>query len=93
MKITVEFYGQARRLAKTDKAEIDLGKIRATLRNVSIEVAKRFPELLANILSPETFEPIETYRYNVNGTNTTQNLDVYIKEDDKILLIPIVAGG
>jgi len=93
MKTTIEFYGWAKRLAKTDKAEIDLGKVAATLRNVSIEVAKKFPELLGNILSPETFEPIETYRYNVNGTNTAQNLDVYIKEGDKILLIPIVAGG
>lgn len=93
MRITVEFYGRARRLTKTDKTEIELRESNATLKGASRAITEKFPELLNDILSSQSFEPIETFRFNINGKFAAQNLDVALKEGDKILLIPIAAGG
>jgi len=93
MKVTVEFYGRTRRLTKTAEVEIDIGKVIVTLRDVAVALAKTFPELLSKILSSETFEPLESYKFNINGKYVAQNLDVNVKNGDKILLMPIEAGG
>ncbi len=92
MKLTVGFYcGLARRLSKETTVEISVGED-ATLRDVVEALAKRFPAFLEELIVPETYELVRPHFFHVNGQHAA-SLDTPVRENDRILLMAITAGG
>ncbi len=92
MKITVELYGIARYLTKTKEIELSL-KDDACLYDLATVLVKRYPQLLGHVIAHQTYMTEKTFKFNINGTHMTQDLNLKLHEMDHVLLFPIDGGG
>lgn len=92
MRLTIEFFGAARRLSQKKKVtlEVDDG---ATLQDVNAELARQFPVFLGQLIIPETYELVNSYYfYNFYAGRAVQK-DERLKDGDRLLLMFVDAGG
>jgi len=93
MKLRVEFYcGLALRLSKEKAVVIEVSDD-ATLRDVSAALAEKFPAFLGPLIVPETYDLVKPHLFNIDGRRVAQSLDVKVKENERILLMSVTAGG
>ncbi len=92
MRVTVEFFGIARELANAKETDLELTE-GSTLRDVVAALAKRYPKLVGPIIDESAAGLIAPYLFNLDGRQTTQNLDQRPEDGQHILLLFALAGG
>jgi len=92
LRVTVEFLGLARRLAGSSEAQIEVHE-RATLRDVVVVLAGRFPSLLGQIIVPQTHDLVSPYFFNIGGRLAATDLDAPVPEHEPVVLMFLEAGG
>jgi molybdopterin converting factor small subunit len=92
MRVTVEFFGVARHFAEVADCELELDE-GARLGDVVRELAQRFPRLVGDRVIGQGEELSQSFALSINGGMVTQNLDVRIADNDRLLLISATWGG
>jgi molybdopterin converting factor small subunit len=90
-KLTVELFGPARRLSGQKQVTLEMHD-GATLHEVIVMLAERFPQLAGPVIEPE-HQLSGSYMLNYNGRRTARSLDEKPAEGDRLLLLPVDAGG
>jgi len=90
ISVSVELFGVARLLAKTQWVSLDLTQ-GATLAQVFSALADKFPVLVGRVINSEGL--INGYTCNVNGLNFVRMPGVKINSGDKIFILSADAGG
>ena len=89
---TVELFGVARLLAKTQEISLSL-PIDATLIHMLSAVAQRLPVLVGSVIHPEEMVLLAGFACNINGTNFVRDPDTRIHRHDRIFILSADAGG
>ena len=89
---TVELFGVARLLAKTQEVSLSLPPD-ATLTHVLSAVAKRLPVLVGRVIHPDEMGLLAGFACNINGTNFVRDPDTKIHRQDRIFILSADAGG
>ena len=92
MKIIVELFGLTKRIVGEKKIEIEL-KDKNTLKNLTQELIKKYPKLLGKVIKEKTLETIAPYMFNLDGKQAISNLELELKEGDRLLLLFATVGG
>jgi molybdopterin-guanine dinucleotide biosynthesis protein A len=90
ISISVELFGVARMLAKTQLVSLDLAQ-GATLAQVFSALADRFPVLVGRVINSEGL--IAGYTCNINGLDFVRIPSAKINSGDKIFILSADAGG
>jgi molybdenum cofactor guanylyltransferase len=89
---TVELFGVARLLAKTQEVSLSLPP-HATLTDVLSSLAQRLPMLIGRVIHPEQMGLLAGFACNINGTNFVRAPDTRIHRHDRIVILSADAGG
>ena len=89
---TVELFGVARLLAKTQEVSLSLPP-EATLTHVLSAVAQRLPVLVGRVIHPDEMDLLAGFACNINGTNFVRDPDTKIYRHDRIFILSADAGG
>ena len=90
LSVSVELFGVARMLAKTQHVSLDLAQ-GATLAQVFSSLADKFPVLVGRVINSEGL--ITGYTCNINGLNFVRAPDAKVNSGDKIFILSADAGG
>ena len=90
LSVSVELFGVARMLAKTQLVSLDLAQ-GATLAQVFSSLADKFPVLVGRVINSEGL--ITGYACNINGLNFVRAPDAKVNSGDKIFILSADAGG
>ena len=90
LSVSVEFFGVARMLAKTQLVSLDLAQ-GATLAQVFSSLADKYPVLVGRVINSEGL--ISGYTCNINGLNFVRAPDAKVNSGDKIFILSADAGG
>ena len=90
LSVSVELFGVARMLAKTQLVSLDLAQ-GATLAQVFSSLADKFPVLVGRVINSEGL--ITGYACNINGLNFVRASDAKVNSGDKIFILSADAGG
>ncbi len=90
ISISVELFGVARLLAKTQLVSLDLAQ-GATLAQVFSALAERLPVLLGRVINSDGL--ISGYTCNINGLDFVRTPSAKINSGDKIFILSADAGG
>jgi molybdopterin-guanine dinucleotide biosynthesis protein A/molybdopterin converting factor small subunit len=90
LSVSVELFGVARMLAKTQLVSLDLAQ-GATLAQVLSSLADKFPVLVGRVIDSEGL--ITGYTCNINGLNFVRAPDAKVNSGDKIFILSADAGG
>ncbi len=90
ISISVELFGVARMLAKTQLVSLDLAQ-GATLAQVFSALADKFPVLVGRVINSEGL--IAGYTCNINGLDFVRIPSAKINSGDKIFILSADAGG
>lgn len=90
LSVTVELFGAARLLAKTQFVPLDLAQ-GATLAQVFAALTDKLPALVGRVIGAEGL--VAGYTCNINGLDFVRAPDALVKSGDKILLLSADAGG
>jgi molybdenum cofactor guanylyltransferase len=90
LSVSVELFGVARMLAKTQLVSLDLAQ-GATLAQVFSSLADKFPVLVGRVINSEGL--ISGYTCNINGLNFVRAPDAKVNSGDKIFILSADAGG
>ena len=90
LSVSVELFGVARLLAKTQLVSLDLAQ-GATLAQVFSSLADKFPVLVGRVINSEGL--ITGYACNINGLNFVRAPDAKVNSGDKIFILSADAGG
>ena len=90
LSVSVELFGVARMLAKTQLVSLDLAQ-GATLAQVFSSLADKFPVLVGRVINSEGL--ITGYTCNINGLNFVRAPDAKVNSGDKIFILSADAGG
>lgn len=88
----MEFFGVARHLAGAEECQLEFEE-GADLHDVVMELGDRFPRLVEEKLIESGRELAPSFALSINGRMVTQNLDVRLADNDRLLLISAVWGG
>ena len=92
MRLTIEFFGAARRLSRKKKVTLEVDDD-VTLRDLNAELARQFPAFLGQLIIPETHELVDSYYfYNFYAGRAVQKNEK-LKDGDRLLLMFVDAGG
>ena len=89
---TVELFGVARLLAKTQVISLSLPRD-ATLARVLSAVAQRLPVLVGRVIDSEKMCLVAGFACNINGIDFVRDPDTKIRPRDKIFILSADAGG
>ena len=89
---TVELFGVARLLAKTQAVFLSLPH-EATLSDVYSALAERLPILVGRVIAPDWGSLSAGYACNINGLDFAHDPDVKVKPGDRVLILSSDAGG
>ncbi len=92
LSCTVELFGVARLLAKTQEISVSLPRD-ATLRHVLSAVAQKLPVLVGRVINADAMDLLAGFACNINGTNFVRDPDTKIHPQDKIFILSADAGG
>ena len=90
ISVSVELFGIARMLTKTQSVSLDLNE-GATLAQVFSALGEKLPALVGRVLNSGGL--INGYSCNVNGLNFVRAPDVKVSSGDKIFILSADAGG
>ena len=90
VSVSVELFGVARMLAKTQFVPLDLVQ-GATLAQVFSALADKFPVLAGRIISSDGL--ISGYTCNINGLDFVRTPSAKVNSGDKIFILSADAGG
>ena len=90
ISVSVELFGVARMLTKTQSVSLDLNE-GATLAQVFSALGEKLPALVGRVLNSGGL--IHGYSYNLNGLNFVRAPDVKVSSGDKIFILSADAGG
>ena len=90
-KVTVEMFGPARRLSGQKQVAVELGA-GGTLHDMLAILAEKFPQLVGSVIEPQN-RLSGSYILNYDGKRTARSLDETLEEGDRLLLLPVDAGG
>jgi len=90
-KLTVEMFGPARRLSGQKQVAINVNT-GATLQDVVALLAEEFPQLVGTVIEPPC-RLSASYMLNYDGKRAARSLDETPQEGDRLLLLPVDAGG
>ncbi len=90
LSVSVELFGVARMLAKTQLVSLELAQ-GATLAQVFSSLADKFPVLVGRVINSEGL--ITGYTCNINGLNFVRAPDAKVNSGDKIFILSADAGG
>jgi molybdenum cofactor guanylyltransferase len=90
LSVSVELFGVARMLTKTQLVSLDLAQ-GATLAQVFSSLADKFPVLVGRVINSEGL--ITGYTCNINGLNFVRAPDTKVNSGDKIFILSADAGG
>ena len=90
ISISVELFGVARMLAKTQLVSLDLAQ-GATLAQVLSALAERLPVLVGRVVNSEGL--ISGYTCNINGLDFVRTPSAKVNSGDKIFILSADAGG
>jgi molybdenum cofactor guanylyltransferase len=90
LSVSVELFGVARMLAKTQLVSLDLAQ-GATLAQVFSSLADKFPVLVGRVINSQGL--ITGYACNINGLNFVRAPDAKVNSGDKIFILSADAGG
>jgi molybdopterin-guanine dinucleotide biosynthesis protein A len=88
--ITVELFGVARLMAKTQQVSLSLPQ-NATLAHVFSALSEKVPALAGRIIASGAL--VSGYTCNINGLDFTRAPDAKVNPGDKIFLLSADAGG
>jgi molybdopterin-guanine dinucleotide biosynthesis protein A/molybdopterin converting factor small subunit len=89
---TVELFGVARLVAKTQEISLSLPP-EATLSHVLSALAKRLPVLVGRVIHADRGSLVSGYACNINGLDFVRNPDAKVIAGDKIFILSADAGG
>jgi molybdenum cofactor guanylyltransferase len=92
LSCTVELFGVARLLAKTQVISLSLTPD-ATLAQVLSAVAQRLPVLVGRVIDTDTKGLLPGFGCNINGIDFVRDRDTKIRRHDKIFILSADAGG
>ncbi len=92
MEFTVEFFGLPRRLSGVKETAVRVGR-GATLRDVVIALAEKYPAFMGDLIDPKTYDLEEPYFFNINARYVPPSLEYKPKEGEQLLLLFLEAGG
>ena len=92
LSCTVELFGVARLLAKTQVISLSLPGD-ATLTHVLSAVAQRLPVLVGRVINKDGSDLLAGFACNINGTNFVRDPNTKIHAQDKIFILSADAGG
>ena len=90
ISVSVELFGIARMLTKTQSVSLDLNE-GATLAQVFSALGEKLPALVGRVLNSGGL--IHGYSCNLNGLNFVRVPDVKVSSGDKIFILSADAGG
>jgi molybdopterin-guanine dinucleotide biosynthesis protein A len=90
ISVSVELFGIARMLTKTQSVSLDLNE-GATLAQVFSALGEKLPALVGRVLNSGGL--IHGYSCNLNGLNFVRAPDVKVSSGDKIFILSADAGG
>jgi molybdopterin-guanine dinucleotide biosynthesis protein A len=90
ISVSVELFGVARMLAKTQWVPLDLAQ-GATLAQVFSALADKFPVLVGRVINSEGLS--NGYTCNINGLKFVRTPSAKVHSGDKILILSADAGG
>jgi len=90
ISVSIELFGVARMLAKTQLVSLDLAQ-GATLAQVLSALAERLPVLVGRVINSEGL--ISGYTCNINGLDFVRTPSAKINSGDKIFILSADAGG
>jgi len=88
--VSVELFGVARLLAKTNEVSLSLPP-NATLADVISTLAQRLPVLSGRIINDDGL--VSGYSCNINGVTFVRTPEAEVNSGDKILILSADAGG
>jgi molybdopterin-guanine dinucleotide biosynthesis protein A/molybdopterin converting factor small subunit len=88
--VSVELFGAARMLAKTQLVPLHLGQ-GATLAQVLSSLAEKLPVLVNRVITSDGL--VAGYTCNINGLNFVRTPSTTIKSGDRIFILSADAGG
>jgi molybdenum cofactor guanylyltransferase len=92
LSCTVELFGVARLLAKTQIIALSL-PTDATLTHVLSAVAQRLPVLIGRVINLEETHLLAGFACNINGIDFVRDPDTKIRQQDRIFILSADAGG
>lgn len=92
LSCTVELFGVARLLAKTQVISLSLSRD-ATLADVLSAVAQRLPILVGRVIDSDKMSLSAGFACNINGITFVRDPATKIRSEDKIFIISADAGG
>jgi molybdenum cofactor guanylyltransferase len=92
LSCTVELFGVARLLAKTQVISLTLSRD-ASLADVLSTVAQRLPILVGRVIDSDKMSLSAGFACNINGITFVRDPATKIRSDDKIFIISADAGG
>lgn len=92
LSCTVELFGVARLLAKTQVISLSLPGD-ATLTHVLSAVAQRLPVLVGRVIDTDGTDLLAGFACNINGTNFVRDSNTKIHPQDRIFILSADAGG
>lgn len=90
ISVSVELFGIARMLTKTQSVSLDLNE-GATLAQVFSALGEKLPALVGRVLNSGGL--IHGYSCNLNGLNFVRAPDIKVSSGDKIFILSADAGG
>jgi molybdopterin-guanine dinucleotide biosynthesis protein A len=92
LSCTVELFGVARLLAKTQIISLSLPQD-ATLTHVLSAVAQILPVLVGRVINPDRMDLLAGFACNINGTDFVRDPNTRIHRQDRIFILSADAGG
>ena len=89
---TVELFGVAHLLAKTQEVSLSLPQ-EATLSHVLSALAERVPVLVGRVINCDRGSLVSGYTCNINGLDFVRAPSAQIHSGDKIFILSADAGG
>lgn len=92
VSLVVELFGPARFLTKKKQVDVEVGE-GASFREILAGLSRKAPELLGQVIDPDSFELIEPNTLYLNGREAVRDYSRKPVMGDRILLLFAAAGG
>jgi MoaD family protein len=96
LKVTVEYLGYIKKKLGIEKSEIAHLRDKVSVRDLLILLADKYGESFKrSVYDPQDLELKPYYMLSVNGLllNQLNGMKTKLKDNDKVILMPIVSGG
>lgn len=96
MKVIVEYLGYIKKKLDIEKSEIVLMKDKSSVLELLTLLASKYGESFKrSVYDPQDLELKPYHMVSINGLllNQLNGMNTKLKDDDKVILMPIVSGG